>query len=90
MKSNQTTIKNLSSDGYATGKEAEKTFAFDYSYWSFDGFEVKPDGYYSPLPGSNYCDQNKVFDDLGSGILSNTFDGFNSALFAYGQTGSGK
>lgn len=34
--------------------------------------------------------QRKVFEDLGNGVLKNTWDGYNSTLFAYGQTGSGK
>jgi kinesin family protein 1 len=85
MQNNQTILRNVSNDG----KEPEKKFAFDYSYWSFDGFEVKPDGYYAPLAGSSYCDQKRVFEDLGVGILNNAFEGFNSSLFAYGQTGSG-
>lgn len=39
---------------------------------------------------SKYASQQKVFDDLGRGVLQNAFDGFNCSLFAYGQTGSGK
>lgn len=34
--------------------------------------------------------QQKVFDDLGRGILDNAWKGYNCSLFAYGQTGSGK
>lgn len=34
--------------------------------------------------------QSYVYDNLGAGILSNAWDGYNSTLFAYGQTGSGK
>lgn len=34
--------------------------------------------------------QAKVFEDLGRGVLSNAWQGFNCSLFAYGQTGSGK
>ena len=72
------------------GKEPpERNFAFDYSYWSFDGYKVEADGYFSPEEGSKYADQKKLFDDLGVGILNNAFNGFNCSLFAYGQTGSG-
>jgi kinesin family protein 1 len=39
---------------------------------------------------SRYASQQKVFDDLGKGVLENAFEGFNCSLFAYGQTGSGK
>ena len=40
------------------GKEPpERNFAFDYSYWSFDGYKVEADGYFSPEEGSKYADQ---------------------------------
>lgn len=39
---------------------------------------------------SKYASQQKVFEDLGRGVLENAFQGFNCSLFAYGQTGSGK
>jgi len=34
--------------------------------------------------------QNRLFADLGQGVLDNAWQGYNAALFAYGQTGSGK
>lgn len=37
-----------------------RKFAFDYSYWSFDGSRERPDGYFEPDPNKssrNYCDQ---------------------------------
>ena len=34
--------------------------------------------------------QKRVFNELGMGVLTNAWEGFNSTLFAYGQTGSGK
>ena len=41
-----------------------KTFAFDYSYWSFDGSKDRGDGYQMPdkghSNGSKFCDQEKV------------------------------
>ena len=87
MNGNQTTIKCPPSE---LGKETDRMFAFDYSYWSFDGFTQEPDGYLSPDgPASKYCDQKKIFEDLGQGILKNAFDGYNASIFAYGQTGSG-
>ena len=72
-----------------SGKNAAKTFTFDYSYWSFDGFTCNSDGLCVPS-SEKYADQRKVFDDLGAGVVRNAFLGYNSALFAYGQTGSGK
>lgn len=58
---------------------------------SHDGFVEKPDGVLVPdTASSNYASQQKVFDDLGRGVLQNAFEGFNCSLFAYGQTGSGK
>ncbi|CAD6188362.1 unnamed protein product [Caenorhabditis auriculariae] len=67
----------------------EKRFAYDYSYWSHDGFIEKSNGYLEPQ-NSHYADQKKVFEDLGKGVLSNAWAGYNCSLFAYGQTGSGK
>lgn len=66
-----------------------KKFTFDYSYWSHDGFSEREDGYLFPTEPS-YADQNRVFDDLGRGVLENAWKGYNCSLFAYGQTGSGK
>ena len=66
-----------------------KTFTFDFSYWSFDGFETDSEGVCAPVT-EKYADQRKVFDDLGAGVVKNAFLGYNAALFAYGQTGSGK
>lgn len=38
-----------------------KSFTFDYSYWSFDGFKEDKDGYCAPDPGhrngKKFCDQ---------------------------------
>lgn len=71
-----------------------KKFTFDYSYWSHDGCKTESNGYFAPDPsqpnGKKFCDQKKVFGDLGQGILDNAWQGYNSTLFAYGQTGSGK
>ena len=43
-----------------------KEFAFDYSYWSHDGYieETYKGEFLRPQPGSRYADQNKVFADL--------------------------
>lgn len=39
----------------------DKKFAFDYSYWSFDGFKERKDGYSEPdkksKNGDKFCDQ---------------------------------
>ena len=60
------------------GLEGQKTFAFDKSYWSFN----KAD--------SHFAGQKNLFNDLGSPLLDNAFQGYNNCIFAYGQTGSGK
>ena len=44
----------------------DKSFHFDYSYWSHDGFDADSNGLLTPQPGSNYSDQRKVFTDLVS------------------------
>jgi len=36
--------------------EEPKNFTFDFSYWSHDGFEEKPDGYLGPTV-PHYADQ---------------------------------
>ncbi|XP_074659378.1 kinesin-like protein KIF28 isoform X2 [Tubulanus polymorphus] len=70
-------------------KGNKKKFAFDYSYWSHDGFTEEANGYLKPT-ASKYADQMVVFNDLGKGVLANAWKGYNCSLFAYGQTGSGK
>jgi hypothetical protein len=68
MSGKSTTIRNPESGD-------EKTYTFDYSYWSHD--TSTPD----------FADQKKVFDDLGVSVLENAWNGYNVSLFAYGQTG---
>ena len=36
-----------------------KTFTFDFSYWSHDGFKENKEGYFAP-ESSKYADQTKV------------------------------
>ena len=60
------------------GADSYKTFAFDKSYWSFDGSDP------------HFAGQDNLFADLGSPLLDNAFQGYNNCIFAYGQTGSGK
>ena len=60
------------------GLDGQKTFKFDKSYWSFN----KSD--------SHFAGQDNLFQDLGSPLLDNAFQGYNNCIFAYGQTGSGK
>uniref|UniRef100_A0A0G4IEM3 Kinesin motor domain-containing protein n=1 Tax=Chromera velia CCMP2878 TaxID=1169474 RepID=A0A0G4IEM3_9ALVE len=66
MKGQTTTITNPD-DGQ------KKDFTFDYSFWSYDGFEELEDGYgnLSPKPGCNFADQKKVFWDFGRDVLGN-------------------
>ncbi len=72
--------------------QTSKTFNFDYSYWSHDGFKDDPVTGLTEKdsPGSNYTSQQKVFDDMGLAVLDNAWKGYHTCLFAYGQTGSGK
>ncbi|RMX42363.1 hypothetical protein pdam_00004872 [Pocillopora damicornis] len=84
MKGQTTYLTNPEEPG-----EEPKKFTFDYSYWSHDGFEEKPNGYLGAT-NPKYADQMKVYNDLGKGVLTNAWEGFNTSLFAYGQTGSGK
>ena len=70
-----------------TGKE--KTFTFDHSFWSHDGFRTLENGYLEP-EDEKYADQKYVFNTVGKQILDNAWLGYHCCLFAYGQTGSGK
>ena len=78
---NQTKIKD------ENGKE--RTFTFDHSFWSHDGYRILDDGYLQP-EDDIYADQKKVFNAVGTQILENAWEGYHCCLFAYGQTGSGK
>ncbi|KAL9644026.1 hypothetical protein ABK040_005494 [Willaertia magna] len=55
----------------------ERKFTFDYSYWSHD-------------ESNEFVTQSKLFEDIGTRIIDNALEGYNTSLFAYGQTGSGK
>ena len=88
MNANQTIITDPEP---ADPQAADKTFTFDYSFWSHDGFVTREDGVMEPdSEGSPYADQVYVYEKLGKQILANAWEGFHCCLFAYGQTGSGK
>lgn len=36
------------------------------------------------------CSQEDIFFEVGTKLIKNVIDGYNSCVFAYGQTGSGK
>jgi hypothetical protein len=79
MTDTSTTATNLLVDN------EERSFTFDYSFWSFDGFGTKEDGYCYPLSdGKGYKDQKYVFDNIGVSVLDNAFKGYHTCLFAYG------
>ncbi|XP_068599316.1 kinesin-like protein KIF1A [Brachionichthys hirsutus] len=73
MSGNTTTIINP--------KQAKdnKSFNFDYSYWSHTSPE-----------DVSFASQMKVYKDIGEEMLLHAFEGYNVCIFAYGQTGSGK
>lgn len=56
----------------------KKIFAFDHAYDSTNADSMA------------YAGQERLYLDLGVGLLEKTFAGYNSCIFAYGQTGSGK
>lgn len=71
--------------------EIDRTFSYDYCFWSHDGFKTLSDGYNEPASASSpYADQHKVYELMGRELLGNALQGYNCCLFAYGQTGSGK
>lgn len=59
MQGNSTYITDPSTPG-----QEPRKFAFDYSYWSHDGFKERDDGYLEPL-GPQYADQVRLcsYDD---------------------------
>lgn len=71
--------------------EPPKKFNFDFCFWTFDNppscLEEGSD-HLKGLP--SYASQTVLYEKLGSTILENSMQGYNSCLFAYGQTGSGK
>lgn len=67
----------------------DRTFSFDHALWSFDGFKNDEHGYSYPVT-PKYADQKKVWELLGTSVLTKAWGGLNTTLFAYGQTGSGK
>lgn len=75
MGGNTTTISNPKAEN---PKDAQKSFNFDYSYWSHN--ESDPE----------FSSQLVVYKDIGEEMLQHSFDGYNVCIFAYGQTGAGK
>ena len=67
----------------------EKTYTFDHSFWSHDGYKELENGYLEPVE-EKYADQKFVYNAVGKEILDNAWEGYHCCLFAYGQTGSGK
>jgi hypothetical protein len=74
MKGNQTWIWDVAD------LTTKRSFAFDYSYWSHDGFHIDSTGLSVP-DNDHYSDQNRVFADLGQGVLTNAFAGMFSSSY---------
>jgi len=81
MTGNTTILKNNSG--------AKRSFTFDHSFWSHDGFKTLKDGTLVPK-NDKFADQQTVYEKVGKQILRNAIKGYHCCLFAYGQTGSGK
>ena len=81
MKDNSTILINDS------GKK--RSFTFDHSFWSHDGYIEEKDGCLVAKKKA-YADQDKVYAAVGRQVLNNALNGYHCCLFAYGQTGSGK
>ncbi|XP_061549094.1 kinesin-like protein KIF1A isoform X2 [Phycodurus eques] len=73
MTGNTTTILNPKQP------KENKSFNFDYSYWS-----------HTTPEDINYASQMQVYKDIGEEMLLHAFEGYNVCIFAYGQTGAGK
>lgn len=80
-------------------KDAQKSFNFDYSYWSHD-VSFLPLQYFFIVTLTSilyiqeldptFSSQLLVYKDIGEEMLQHSFDGYNVCIFAYGQTGAGK
>lgn len=62
MKGNITEIQ----DPVAPDNVEPRKFAFDYSYWSHDGFKEREDGYFAPTT-DYYADQVMLLCSRGDG-----------------------
>lgn len=73
-------LRNRTLSTKSTGEEEEerKRYFFDRCVWSFNPQD------------EHYINNVRMYDSLGSTLLSDLFQGFNMCLLAYGQTGSGK
>uniref|UniRef100_A0A0G4F1U5 Kinesin-like protein n=1 Tax=Chromera velia CCMP2878 TaxID=1169474 RepID=A0A0G4F1U5_9ALVE len=64
------------------GEDEPRKYAFDRSYWSFDGFKDDGNGVFIPdSPSSKYTSQEMVWDDLGKVVLTNSMEGYNCTEF---------
>lgn len=59
-------------------KQPPREFTFDYSFWSHNPKD------------SHFVTQQDVYSLIGTEMLKNSFEGYNTCLLAYGQTGAGK
>uniref|UniRef100_A0A8C2ZWB5 plus-end-directed kinesin ATPase n=1 Tax=Cyclopterus lumpus TaxID=8103 RepID=A0A8C2ZWB5_CYCLU len=73
MTGNTTTILNPKQP------KENKSFNFDYSYWS-----------HTTPEDTSFASQKQVYKDIGVEMLRHAFEGYNVCIFAYGQTGAGK
>lgn len=81
-----------------------KSFNFDYSYWSHTSVTFSKSTYVDrdqpswdslflscPQPeDASFASQKQVYKDIGEEMLLHAFEGYNVCIFAYGQTGAGK
>ena len=59
---------------YCTGKRGHsREFTYDYSFWSHNPADP------------HFVKQDDVYQLIGTEMLKNAFDGYNTCLFAYGQ-----
>lgn len=68
MDGNSTTIVD------PRGSKQARTFTFDHSFWSFDGFKEDASGYHAAA-NEKYTDQRRMFQELGMPLVDNAFEG---------------
>lgn len=64
-------------------KGRKRDFAYDYSFWSLDGYEEEDNGVLKGT-GDKYADQDYVYNTIGRDMLENAWKGYHCCLFAYG------
>ena len=78
LHSSQTCVVSMNDQATTVQRanQEPKTFGFDHSYWSHDGFQANANGRLEPA-ADTYADQERIFADLGQPMVNSSLQGFN-------------